>query len=229
MTQPPDYSSSPPPPTPGSDGPAANEEQAVARCSSCGAKQLATPGSITARCNYCGAPLLASPPRELLEHEEKRTQSGGGVAIAVTVAIAIVTAMWILMSLARGCTNYHDPALSPNLPSWDGLPTTTERSECQAARQGIRSVEPGTSLAGCNLSYGNFHRTDLTYADLSFTNVSSADLSYANLSGVNLTGADLTGADLTGANLTGVIWSNTTCPDGSNSDSHGNTCAGYGI
>jgi hypothetical protein len=38
-----------------------------------------------------------------------------------------------------------------------------------------------------------------------------------------------TGANFTDANLLGVIWSNTTCPDGSNSDNHGGTCVGYRI
>ena len=34
------------------------------------------------------------------------------------------------------------------------------------------------------------------------------------MDGANLTDVNLTGADLTGAYLTGVTWSNTTCPDG---------------
>ena len=41
----------------------------------------------------------------------------------------------------------------------------------------------------------------------------------------DLTGADLTGANLHRADLTGVIWSNTTCPDGTNSNNDGGTCA----
>jgi len=41
----------------------------------------------------------------------------------------------------------------------------------------------------------------------------------------NLADANLTGADLTGAELAGVSWSDTTCPDGSNSDAVGGTCA----
>ena len=32
---------------------------------------------------------------------------------------------------------------------------------------------------------------------------------------------------LIGATLTGVHWSNTTCPDGTNSDNDGNTCVGH--
>jgi hypothetical protein len=58
------------------------------------------------------------------------------------------------------------------------------------------------------------------------TNLTGADLSGANLRNADLTGADLTDANLEGANLEGavttdVIWRNTTCPDGVNSDATG--------
>ena len=53
----------------------------------------------------------------------------------------------------------------------------------------------------------------------------SLGLDGANLDGTNLTDVDLIGALLTPAQLTGVIWSNTICPDGSNSDQDGDTCA----
>lgn len=36
------------------------------------------------------------------------------------------------------------------------------------------------------------------------------------------------GANLTRANLSGVVYSHITCPIGTNSNSHGNTCAGQG-
>jgi uncharacterized protein YjbI with pentapeptide repeats len=60
---------------------------------------------------------------------------------------------------------------------------------------------------------------------LSYANLQDANLHGADLTGANLTGADLTGANLHGADLTGVIWSNTTCPDGTNSNNDGGTCA----
>jgi hypothetical protein len=89
-------------------------------------------------------------------------------------------------------------------------------------------------LAGADLSSG----TDLSNANLAKANLSGANLSYANLSGANLNKVDLTGANLTGANLTGanlnqanldgVTWSNTTCPDGTNSSvSTPETCVGH--
>ena len=51
-----------------------------------------------------------------------------------------------------------------------------------------------------------------------------------------IVGADFTGADFTNANLTdafvfettvtNAIWSNTICPDGTNSDTNNGTCEG---
>ena len=63
------------------------------------------------------------------------------------------------------------------------------------------------------------------YMDLSNADLSGADLRYANLTNADLSGANLYNADLTGANLAGVYWYDTTCPDGTNSDNNGNTCA----
>jgi uncharacterized protein YjbI with pentapeptide repeats len=47
----------------------------------------------------------------------------------------------------------------------------------------------------------------------------------STLSGATLTGANLTGAQLSGADLTDAIWSNTICPDRTNSNNDGGTCA----
>ena len=52
-----------------------------------------------------------------------------------------------------------------------------------------------------------------------------ADLLEADLTGADLTDANLTGANLTDAGLTAVTWSNTICPDGTNSDADGDTCS----
>jgi hypothetical protein len=54
-----------------------------------------------------------------------------------------------------------------------------------------------------------------------------ADLRNAKLDGADLTDTDLTGADLTGASLLKVRWHNTTCPDGTDSDTNGGTCQGH--
>jgi Fibronectin type III domain/Pentapeptide repeats (8 copies) len=62
------------------------------------------------------------------------------------------------------------------------------------------------------------------------TNWSGVDLQDAWLLEESFVGANLTGTNLTGAvmetaeGFTGAIWSNTTCPDGTNSDNDGGTC-----
>jgi phospholipase C len=106
-------------------------------------------------------------------------------------------------------------------------------------------LSPGTGqinlanahLQGRDLKGSNFSGADLSGAALQGVNLKGAFLENANLQGASLQGVNLQGADLTGANLSGahlqgtntkgVVWSNTTCPDGTNSDSHGGTCAGH--
>jgi hypothetical protein len=90
------------------------------------------------------------------------------------------------------------------------------------------------SLAGCNLHGLNLTNANLAGANLTGANLSDANLTGANLAGANLTAANLAGANLTGANLTRaslvwanlnkVTWSNTTCPDGTNSSADRGTC-----
>jgi len=58
--------------------------------------------------------------------------------------------------------------------------------------------------------------------------LASANLSGANLSGVDVSGAlfanaNLNNADFTGATLNNVVWSQTTCPDGSVSNTNGSS------
>jgi Bacterial Ig-like domain (group 3)/Pentapeptide repeats (8 copies)/Fibronectin type III domain len=101
----------------------------------------------------------------------------------------------------------------------------------------IVSQTPCATLAGCNLKGVNLSGADLSGAnlkgaDLSGANLSGADLSYANLSGANLSGANLTNANLfgaatKGANFNKVTWSNTNCPDSTNSNVDGGTCLGH--
>ena len=104
-------------------------------------------------------------------------------------------------------------------------------------------------FTGANFSYailsgGHFYNANLNQSNLSHTNfdsaylnnaeISNADLSYSNLRFSQIFGADLTGTDFSNAILTeadlrnttlvGVIWDNTTCPDGTNSNDNGGTC-----
>lgn len=84
-------------------------------------------------------------------------------------------------------------------------------------------------LTGKDLSNAILNGTGLNNADLSgvsFKNavLEEASLSNANLSNANFEGANLKNAEMENTNLNGVIWNNTICPDGSNSNDHGNTC-----
>ena len=67
----------------------------------------------------------------------------------------------------------------------------------------------------------------LSGANLTNSDLRDADLSGVDLTDANLTRANLSGATMTGTKLKGVHWSDTTCPDGSNSDADGDTCLGH--
>jgi hypothetical protein len=84
-------------------------------------------------------------------------------------------------------------------------------------------------FSGANLTNARLNDTDLNGAQLlsatlTGASITGAILSDANLTGANLTDANLTGSRLSGASLGGVRWNDTTCPDGTNSDTEGNTC-----
>ena len=89
----------------------------------------------------------------------------------------------------------------------------------------LRGVDArGADLHGTNFTSATLMWSNLSWVNLSFANLSGANLSGAMLAGANFHGANLTGVDLTNADLTGVIWQNTICPDGTNSDFRGQTC-----
>ena len=98
-------------------------------------------------------------------------------------------------------------------------------------------------FANSNYESGWFNNADLTYTD--FNNVtftmfnppngyrndfSNSNLSYSNFNDASLYGLTFANADLTGATFVGTafvgnnVWSNTICPDGTNSNDNGNTC-----
>ena len=103
------------------------------------------------------------------------------------------------------------------------------------------SIMRNTDLSSITASLANFRDCDLFAALLIDANLAGAvftdaDASQANFTRANLSGANLTNLDLTNSNmrsartdgavLTGITWSNTTCPDGTNSDFNGGTCEG---
>jgi uncharacterized protein YjbI with pentapeptide repeats len=86
----------------------------------------------------------------------------------------------------------------------------------------------GVSLAGADLFGINLSGADLSPLSPDGvpvpTNLSTANLRNADLQGANLSFATLAGAQTRKANLTEIVWLQTTCPDGTNSDADGNTC-----
>ena len=90
----------------------------------------------------------------------------------------------------------------------------------------------GANLAGANATSANLTGTYLDHANLSSANLTQASLqrawlANANLSSTKLNFANFTGAKTTGAIFTGASWVQTTCPDGTNSNNDGGTCAGH--
>lgn len=76
----------------------------------------------------------------------------------------------------------------------------------------------GAILINTNLTGASFYRVDLSNADFTGANMLNTDMTDANLTNANLSGA---------TNVSTIIWWNTTCPDGTNSHEHGNTCIGH--
>lgn len=90
----------------------------------------------------------------------------------------------------------------------------------------------GASIAGPQVAPADFSNAILSGANLTQTNLTSSNLTHANLGGSLIASTILNGADLTGAtvgtNLRGAVYSNLTCPDGTNSDLNNGTCVGRG-
>ena len=82
----------------------------------------------------------------------------------------------------------------------------------------------GAVLIGTNLRGATIIWSDLSGADLTDANLSAVESKYFhNGQPVNVP-TNLKGTDLSGAILDGVIWNNTICPDGTNSDANDGTC-----
>jgi uncharacterized protein YjbI with pentapeptide repeats len=95
----------------------------------------------------------------------------------------------------------------------------------------LLSANLGGDWSGANLSGVRAAGASIQSVNFAGANITSADFSGAQINIVNFTNASLTAANFSGAtflNPSGVTYSNTTCPDSSNSDSNGGTCAGHG-
>ncbi len=82
-------------------------------------------------------------------------------------------------------------------------------------------------LTGAYLQFAVMTDADLTGATLTGATLSNAVMTNVDLTGANLTGTQFQQSDLTTATLTSVTYSNTTCPDGTNSTNHASTCTGH--
>jgi len=79
------------------------------------------------------------------------------------------------------------------------------------------------ATTGCDFTRAKLHETNLRGLSCS----AQGPTPTCDFTQADLTGANLTGANLVSAVLDRVIWSNTTCPDGTNSDladGDGSTC-----
>jgi hypothetical protein len=86
-------------------------------------------------------------------------------------------------------------------------------------------VGPDADLAGADEDGINPSNVDHSGASLTNAQFVGANPTDANLSSSNLTEASLQYATATGDNVASATWSNTTCPDGTNSGGDGGTCA----
>ena len=112
---------------------------------------------------------------------------------------------------------------------------------------GRTEVITGTTFAGANLYQANFRNRTLDNDNFNGARLNGANIGVDGGQTATMTGAtfvnaqisnlDMTNRDLTNVNMTGatgtpglwgtITWSNVTCPDGTNSNSNGNTCAGH--
>ena len=87
----------------------------------------------------------------------------------------------------------------------------------------------GANLTNARLDFANLYLATFDNANLTHTNISGANINYLSLSNADLTNAYMYGATGTPTSINNVIWNNTTCPDGSNSNNHLETCEGHWI
>lgn len=138
--------------------------------------------------------------------------------------------------------NFHYPMNLDNAKFKNAILTNTTFSNVHGVNINFKNSDlDGASLT--NLIFQNANFTGASIRDDAFLNSdltgsnmtgvianggTPADFNNTNLTNVNFTNANLTGAiNMSTANVTGVTWSNTICPDGTNSNSNGNTCVGH--
>ena len=104
------------------------------------------------------------------------------------------------------------------------------------AAHALRDEFPDAAPSIAHAVKMNLVVTEMPFGDgeiLAHMDTTSGDLllDKGHLDGADLTGADLSGVTTLGqgqfaTTFVGTVWSDTTCPDGTNSDSDGGACAG---
>ena len=90
-------------------------------------------------------------------------------------------------------------------------------AKLQGANLSDQTILNRANLTGANLTRADLHLASIERANLTGANLSHTLLQYSNFTNANLTGATTTGWNNDrgqGPGLLGVIWSNTTCPNG---------------
>jgi hypothetical protein len=96
-----------------------------------------------------------------------------------------------------------------------------------------------TQARGAHFDNSSLRRTDFTNANLQNACLCNVDLTDADLTNADLSGTWIFDSNLLDAITTGVVfdstpgyttlWSNSICPDGTNSDNNGDSCVGHGF
>ena len=129
------------------------------------------------------------------------------------------------------------PGAAPGV-NWQACLVMGDVSNADLSHSNLWNASSGThaDFDGANMSYSNLGGAGIgptavganfTGADATGLNGHGTNFSNANFTDTNLTNADLGGANLTGATVAGAVWSNTICPDETDSDSSGGTCEGH--
>ena len=169
------------------------------------------------------------------------TVPAAGIAVSASGAISVSTQLNTgtypisgTDSDTNGDTGTWSYTLTVTPPNCSNIPTPP--AELYAADFAY------ADLIGCDLQDANLRYANLNDADLEDSNFTGADLQQANLVNAPLNGADLQdanlfeadlqdanlyAANLTGANVLEVVWGDTTCPDGTNSNADLGTCANH--
>ena len=116
-------------------------------------------------------------------------------------------------------------------------PCEVNPASCEVAGEDFSDSDLNSSVFfEADVQSATFVNSNLSDSDFSGALAANADFTGATLADSIIVGADFSGADFTNANLTGAfvfettvtnaIWSNTICPDGTNSDSNNGTCEG---